>query len=195
MLGLRERKKAKTKAAIQQHALKLFRERGYAETTIEQIAAAAEVSPSTFFRYYPTKEDVVLTEFMDSETFRLMVEAPADLSPLQAVAYAIGQTFGNMPDEELQLEFTRNELIQSVPELRRGMLAEITRPIELLTEAIAIRLDRPLDDPDLRLYAGAAIGGLMMLTRRTAEMGIPEMMRSLRDGIERLERMLTLGPV
>lgn len=54
-VGLRERKKAKTKAAIQQHALRLFRQQGYQATTVEQIAEAAEVSPSTFFRYFPPR--------------------------------------------------------------------------------------------------------------------------------------------
>ncbi len=163
MLGLRERKKARTKAAIQEHALRLFRERGYAETTVEEIAAAAEVSPSTFFRYFPAKEDTVLTDLMDRDTFQVMVDAPAELSPLEALRYAVGHVFRDMSDEHLQLEMVRNELIRTVPELRRGMLAELTRPRDLLAEAVAIRLGRPTDDPDLRLYAGAVMGVLMTM--------------------------------
>src|SRR5262249_44921406 len=79
--SLRERKKAKTRAAIQQHALRLFREQGYAATTVEQIAAAAEISPSTFFRYFPTKEDVVLYDDLDPLLIAAFDAQPPELSP------------------------------------------------------------------------------------------------------------------
>jgi AcrR family transcriptional regulator len=59
-LGLRERKKMKTRQTIRREAFRLFDERGYASTTTEQIAEAAAVSASTFFRYFPSKESVLL---------------------------------------------------------------------------------------------------------------------------------------
>jgi AcrR family transcriptional regulator len=161
--GLRERKKARTKAAIQEHALRLFRAQGYGETTVEQIAAAAEVSPSTFFRYFPAKEDTVLTDLMDRQTFEVMIGAPAELAPLEALKYAVNEVFRDLSDEHLQLEMVRNELIRSVPELRRGMLMEITRPRDLLAEAVAIRLGRPTDDPGLQMWAGAVMGVMLTL--------------------------------
>ena len=90
-MGLRERKKAKTRAAIRQHALRLFREQGYSATTVEQIAAAAEVSPATFFRYYPTKEDVVLQDDMDVVTLAALEAQPAGLGPIAAMRAATGR--------------------------------------------------------------------------------------------------------
>jgi len=60
-VGLREMKKAKVKQAIQRETLRLFTERGYRETTVEQIAAAAEISTTTFYRYYPSNEEVILS--------------------------------------------------------------------------------------------------------------------------------------
>ena len=87
--GLRERKKARTRAAIREHALRLFRENGYQRTTVEQIAAAAEVSPSTFFRYFPTKEDLVLQDDMDTRMIEAFERQPSDLSPLSAVRAAV----------------------------------------------------------------------------------------------------------
>lgn len=80
MSGLRERKKAKTHAAIQEHAMRLFAEQGYEATTVEQIAAAAEVSPSTLFRYFPTKQDIVLHDALDPLLFAAFGEQPPELS-------------------------------------------------------------------------------------------------------------------
>src|SRR6201999_2191851 len=92
--GLRERKKARTRASLREHALRLFREQGYQATTVEQIAAAAEVSPSTFFRYFPTKEDVVLQDDMDSRMIEALARQPADLAPIAAVRAALQQAWG-----------------------------------------------------------------------------------------------------
>jgi AcrR family transcriptional regulator len=192
VLGLRERKKAKTKAAIQEHALRLFREQGYAETTVEQIAAAAEVSPSTFFRYFPAKEDTVLTDLVDRQTFQVMVDAPAELSPLEALKYAVGEVFRDLTDEHLQLEMVRNDLIRSVPELRRGMLMEITRPRDLLAEAVATRLGRPVDDPDLRLYAAAVMGVMMTLVLEDPRPDMQASIGRLGDLIDHVDRVVHL---
>src|SRR5579863_8692249 len=90
--GLRERKKARTRAAIREHALRLFREQGYDATTVEQIAAAAEVSPSTFFRYFPTKEDVVLRDDFDDRAFEAFDRQPVSLPPIVAFRAAMRET-------------------------------------------------------------------------------------------------------
>ena len=102
-LGLRERKKAKTRATIREHALRLFREQGYQATTVEQIAEAAEVSPSTFFRYFPNKEAVVLQDDYDPMLVAAFEAQPAELSPVAALRGAMQAVFAGLPTEELAL--------------------------------------------------------------------------------------------
>jgi AcrR family transcriptional regulator len=156
--GLRERKKAKTRAAIQHHALRLFAEQGYHATTIEQIADAAEVSQSTFFRYFPTKEDVVLHDELDPRMIESLRAQPPELSPLAALRRTLREVFAELTDAEAARELQRHELARTVPELRARTLDQYASGLDMLSEAIGERLGRPADDITVRALAGAVIG-------------------------------------
>jgi transcriptional regulator GlxA family with amidase domain len=82
--GLRERKKARTREAIVDAALALFERKGFDATTIEDIAAAADVSPRTFFRYFDSKVDLVLAKNHEKNhgLGELIAERPADEGPV-----------------------------------------------------------------------------------------------------------------
>ena len=157
-LGLRERKKAKTRLAIQEHALRLFHEQGYAETTVEQIAEAAEVSPSTFFRYFPTKEDVVLYDAFDPLLIEAFRAQPPELSPVQAMRGAIREVFGNLPAEAIAPQRERGVLIFSVSELRGAMVEQFTTSGQWFAEVLAERMGRHANDFEVRAFSGAVIG-------------------------------------
>jgi AcrR family transcriptional regulator len=156
--GLRERKKAKTHQAIQEAALRLFRTQGYEATTVEQIAEAAEVSPSTFFRYFPTKEDVVIHDALDPLLFASFGEQPAELSPIQAMRAAMAAVFGALSPDELALEFERQELILSVPELRARMLDDLAATFSQFAELLAARAGRSAHELAVRAFTGAVLG-------------------------------------
>ena len=159
--GLRERKKARTRAAIQEHALRLFREQGYDATTVEQIAEAAEVSPSTFFRYFPTKEDVVMYDALDPILVEAWRAQPADLGPMQAMRRAAAAVFANLDDEQLAEMRLRGHLIYGVPELRLAMINDMVRTSELIVSEVAERTGRPTDDFGVRVFSGAFMGALL----------------------------------
>ena len=158
LAGLRERKKAKTHEAIQAAALRLFRSQGYESTTVEQIAEAAEVSPSTFFRYFPTKEDVVIHDALDPLLFASFGEQPAELSIIQALRASMASVFGALTPDQLALEVERQELIMAVPELRARMLDDLATTLGSFAEALAARVGRSPGDLSVRAFAGAVIG-------------------------------------
>jgi AcrR family transcriptional regulator len=157
-LGLRERKKARTRAAIREHALRLFREQGYDETTVEQIAAAAEVSPSTFFRYFPTKEDVVLQDDMELLWIDALRAQPAELSTIAAIRASLHDAFASMSAEVVAQLSQTTDLSMSIPAVRARMLDEFARTTQILAEAVAERAGRPADDPQVLALTGAILG-------------------------------------
>ncbi|RIJ77365.1 TetR family transcriptional regulator [Nakamurella silvestris] len=158
--GLRERKKIRTRATIRVEAMRLFRENGYSSTTVEQIAEAAEVSPSTFFRYYPTKEALVLTDDLDPLVVRALANAPTGVSALTAVRMAFVDALAGLDERALLLERERQALVASEPDLRSAMLDDFRRNLELIADAMAVRTGRAADSFEVRVFAGAVIGAV-----------------------------------
>jgi len=159
-MGLRERKKERTRHTIRAEAMRLFREQGYAETTVEQIAEAAEVSPSTFFRYFPSKEQVALTDDLDPLIIAAVEAQPTELSPLRAFVRAIVEVFEALEPEDLALEQQRMALIYTVPELSSVIARETERNVRLVAGLVAQRVGRSPDELEVRAFAGALIGAL-----------------------------------
>ena len=162
--GLRERKKARTRAALREHALRLFGEQGYHATTVEQIAAAAEVSPSTFFRYFPTKEDLVLQDDMDTRMIEALERQPAGLGLVAAARAASREVFASYTAADLEEIQQIAALTMGVPEIRARALDEFARTIAVVSEALGKRSGRPADDLTVRTTAGAIIGVIMAIT-------------------------------
>jgi AcrR family transcriptional regulator len=160
-LGLRERKKARTRAAIRDHALRLIREQGYDATTVEQIAEAAEVSPSTFFRYFPTKEDVVLQDDMDLLWIDAFRAQPLELSTIAAMRASLHEAFANLSGDDMALLRETMDLALNIPAVRARMLDELGRTTQVLAGAVAERTGRAADDFAVLTVTGAVLGVAM----------------------------------
>jgi len=188
--GLRERKKARTRASLREHALRLIREHGYTATTVEQIAAAAEVSPSTFFRYFPTKEDVILQDDLDVRMVEAFERQPADMSVIAAIRAATREAMGSYTEDDLALLLQTTELTRTVPEIRARAIDEFARSIHVIAGAIAERSGRPEDDLAVRAMAGAVIGVMMAITLPVWETEPTD--RSLLDSLGQFDEALAL---
>jgi AcrR family transcriptional regulator len=192
MSGLRERKKARTKIAIQEHAVRLFRDQGYAATTVEQIAEAAEVSPSTVFRYFPTKEELVTTDEVDPVIFAAFEEQPRELGLLRAWQSAMHAAFERLTDAELATERERMQLIMSVPELWAASLGNVTNALDTLIELSARRVGRPPNDPAVRTVIGALFGVLLMVAFEWAREPDTDLLTMVDAALDQLDVGLTL---
>lgn len=187
--GLRERKKRQTREAVRHAAFRLFERNGYPNTTIEQIAEAADVSPRTFFRYFPNKAALLIPDQLMEPIIALFLAAPADLSPIAAYRHALEQVFSGFAGAEWGEEMARQQLLYTLPEAGGALYHEYIHTIELISEALANRLNRPVDDPELRITAGAMTGVMM-----AALHGTPMDPAALMSGLDFLDAGLPLTP-
>jgi AcrR family transcriptional regulator len=147
-LGLRERKKLKTREEIAAAAMRLFRERGFDAVTVAEIAREADVSEKTVFNYFPAKEDLILHR--GQEKTEALIEAIRELAPGGSVVTPFRRA-----TEEL-LDAIESEPVESIVAIPRLVMASHTLRERLflgweqeaaaLTPAIAEALELEPDD-------------------------------------------------
>lgn len=160
-IGLRERKKLRTRALIQKEAIRLFLERGFEATTIEEIAEAAEISPSTFFNYFPTKEEVVFQDELDPLILAAFNAQPEGTHPIRALRDSMKTVFGQLTAEQDNVMRQRISLMSSTPALRSAMLTQFADLVDQIAELMAGRVGREPTDFAIRNLAGALLGVMM----------------------------------
>ncbi|MET8543404.1 TetR family transcriptional regulator [Kitasatospora sp. NPDC004799] len=154
-LSLRERKKLKTRQTIRREAYRMFTEQGYDSTTVEQIAAAAEVSPSTFFRYFATKEDLVLSDEYDPAMIAALLARPADEPFLESCRAAMADLIHQLLRHDREELFTRMRLITEVPALRAALYRSSSSPQELFLTVLTRRAGVEEPTYEMRVTAAA----------------------------------------
>jgi AcrR family transcriptional regulator len=171
-LGLRERKKARTRRAISEAAIALFLERGYDDVPVTEIAEAAEVSKRTLFAYFPTKDDLVLHRFADheDESARVVRDRPADESPLDALHRHLRITLEQrdpitgLCDTPEVVAFHR--LVRNTPALSTALQRYHARSVEALTSAL---LGAAREAPHPELTARLAASQIFVVLRELAD--------------------------
>ncbi|HEV2013302.1 MAG TPA: TetR family transcriptional regulator [Candidatus Dormibacteraeota bacterium] len=195
-IGLRERKKQKTRELIQRTALRLFEKEGYEQTTVEQIAAAVEISPSTFFNYFPTKEDVVLYDAYDPMAIRMFLERPKD-EPLNVGLRQVLEGLAAVFQRDEHLILARGRLFLEVPELRARLWDEAERTQVLIAQLLAERTGRRPDDFELRVTARVVTGAMLEASlewmRTNGRHGLVELVNRALDVLESGARLSLLS--
>lgn len=180
-LGLRERKKIKTRMAIRDATYALIKDQGYDATTIEQIAERAEVSPSTVFRYFPTKEDIVLTDEYDPILLEELRKRPADEPWMDSLRYVMRLAISAAAQEDPEVVRLRSHLLVQVPAVRSRMLESMSVTGRMLGEAIAERTGRARDSFEVRVFTMSLIGGLAEISLYWAENDFEDDLQELLD--------------
>ncbi|MFJ5221677.1 TetR/AcrR family transcriptional regulator [Streptomyces sp. NPDC088400] len=180
-LGLRERKKLKTRIAIRGAAYRLISEQGYEATTVEQIAEAAEVSPSTVFRYFPAKEDMVVTDEYDPLLAGLLRARPAGEAPLESFRLIVVETLRNALATERDEMVLRAKLLVEVPAVRARMTEALSVSARPLSGVLAERTGRDPAGLEFRIFVAAAFAALREVTIYWGERGCRDDLIDLAD--------------
>ena len=174
------------KQAIQAAALRLFAERGYAETTVGMIANEVGIAERTCYRHFPTKPDLVLFDAADYDLLARFRERPAAEGVMTAFREALRAGYAILTDEQRHLEQRRNALILAVPEVRAAHLDHFAAGALDFAAAVAERTGRESGDPEIIAVSGAIIG-IMMIAPLTTTAGDTDLIATIDEALARLQ--------
>lgn len=163
--GLRERKRRAAKDHIQDVALDLFDVHGFDGVTIERVAAAAEVSPSSVYRYFGTKEGIVLHDRNRAQLPELRWPAPDDRPLIVAFREAVMGFFAQQGGAEALDDRRRIRYLMEVPSVQDAVTRRMFGGDSTLAHYVARRLDRDVDDLEVQVTSGALNGALLGAVR------------------------------
>ena len=189
--GLRERSKARRRAAIIRAGLELFAERGYHATTVADIAAAAEVAPRTVAVYFPSKQDIAMSQF--NARVDELTEAVRARRPGESVTAVIERWLrAEEPGADRELRELSLRMFRVNPELNALRMARMAEVAAEGTDVLARDAGLPLGSPGPRIAAAAAGAILVELVEippgPRREEAIRVAMRFLDAGISSLAR-------
>lgn len=185
--GLRERKKARTRAQIRETALGLFAEQGYEATTVQQIAEAAEVSLSTLFRYFPTKAQLVLQVDLSSLVRDAFRDASPDDTVFDAIEVALRATLPELSTAVPGATPPDEHALTTLSHARDALLGAATGAVGLYAELIAEHWDRDPHDALVQAASGAVVGVGMAAWSADRDLGRSAALRILHVGMQGLE--------
>jgi len=181
-IGLRERKKQQTRDRLAAAAFDLFEERGFGNVSAAEIAAKADVSERTFFRYFSSKEDVI---FPDAEQQRrhvdeLLTNLPATMTVIDGMRAAL-RTISHEFKESQELQLARARLVSVTPSLQAMIVLREQEWVEALAKAIADRLELDIDDLRPELTAAVIVAAFRVVMNRWIKSGGSEDINEMLD--------------
>lgn len=186
-LGLRERKRAATHQRIADEAARLATDRGVSGTTVEEIAAAADIGRSTFFRYFDSKE-IAVAEGFTTPWLTLLVRAlagqPDDLGPMEAVLAAFAEFAGVVEDDPTAI-IRQTAMSQASPGLQAWTLHLFARCEEAIAATLAPRFaDLTAEDPRPRMTGALVMAAIRLsMDRWLASGGEGDLPKIIRDAL------------
>jgi AcrR family transcriptional regulator len=185
--GLRQRKKQRTRETIAHAAHEFFAERGYHATTLPDIAEAADVSTRTIFAYFPSKEDILFSDFevLKEALAQALADRPEGEGALETVREFIVSSH-NTKKSELEDQLSR--CVENDETLRSHLRARLTQLEDLIAAAIAKDIGASKNDLRPHVVAASLTAAFMALTERSGSSAKP---KSAADMAARIDPVIT----